>query len=72
MTIPQDPRPELPSPRDRPPGMPTWVKASVVVAVVVVLAVIAVMLLSGGEHGPGRHLGGAAPADAVVVADART
>jgi hypothetical protein len=31
------------------PAMPRWVKAVIVVAVVVVL--------TGGEHGPGRHTG---------------
>jgi hypothetical protein len=38
------------------PAMPRWVKAVIVVAVVVVLAVAAVVL-TGGEHGPGRHTG---------------
>lgn len=49
-------------PHDRPPGMPTWVKASAIVVGVVLLVRVAVMLLSGGEHGPMRHLDGA-PAD---------
>lgn len=40
-------------------GMPRWVKISLVVAVALVVLAIAVMAVSGGEHGPGRHLGGA-------------
>jgi hypothetical protein len=43
-------------------GMPRWVKVSLAVAAVLLVLAIAVMLLfGGGEHGPGRHLGGAAP-----------
>lgn len=39
---------------------PTWVR--VVIAVVAVLAVmLVVMVLSGGNHGPGRHSLGAPP-----------
>ena len=40
-------------------GMPRWVKAFVIVAIV--LAVLAVLLLTGvfgGDHGPGRHIPG--------------
>ena len=36
-------------------GTPRWVKMSGIVGVVVLLVVI-VLLVSGGEHGPGRHL----------------
>ncbi|MFJ5958158.1 hypothetical protein ACIQC5_19645 [Paenarthrobacter sp. NPDC092416] len=36
-------------------GPPRWVKISAIAAGVLVLIVVAVMLLSGGEHGPGRH-----------------
>ncbi|MBI2076801.1 MAG: hypothetical protein HYT80_00310 [Euryarchaeota archaeon] len=46
------------------PKMPVWVK--VFIAIGAALAVVAVAaVLVGGEHGPGRHLGGgdAAPAD---------
>ncbi|MFP8958981.1 hypothetical protein ACLIYP_00110 [Streptomyces nanhaiensis] len=38
------------------PGIPRWVKVSGIVAAVLVALVVLVMLLSGGEHGPGRHL----------------
>lgn len=37
------------------PGIPRWVKISgLVVALIAIF--IAVMLLAGGEHGPGRHM----------------
>lgn len=50
------------------PGVPRWVKVFVVVAAVVALLVIALMLLSGGTHGPGRHLSGqgASPASTSI------
>jgi hypothetical protein len=43
---------------------PRWVKVSGIVILVLVLAVIVMLLVGGGEHGPGRHAGGGAqPAD---------
>lgn len=36
-------------------GLPRWVKVSAVVAGILLLVVVAVMLLSGGQHGPARH-----------------
>ncbi|HJV12434.1 MAG TPA: hypothetical protein VJ625_00945 [Propionibacteriaceae bacterium] len=36
-------------------GIPRWVKVFVVVAAVVVLLMILAMLITGGQHGPGRH-----------------
>lgn len=36
-------------------GPPRWVKISAIVAGVLILVVIAVMLLTGGQHGPARH-----------------
>ena len=43
---------------DRPPypGMPRWVKVSGIVTLVLVVLVVIVMLATGGNHGPGRHL----------------
>ena len=39
----------------KPPGRPSWVIwLGIGVAVVVIIA-IALMLLSSGQHGPGRH-----------------
>ena len=42
--------------RVRPP-MPRWVKIFGIVSIAVVLLMIGVSLLSGGQHGPARHLG---------------
>jgi hypothetical protein len=59
---------DLPRPRDpagagganraSPPGMPRWVKLSLIVVAVLVLAVVIVMLIAGGNHGPSRHAPG--------------
>jgi hypothetical protein len=51
--------------------MPGWVKW-LVIAVGVLLLVVVVALLAGGEHGPGRHISGAATPDegGVVAASA--
>lgn len=38
-----------------PPRMPRWVKALAIGALIVIAAVVIVMLLAGGDHGPGRH-----------------
>jgi ABC-type transporter Mla subunit MlaD len=37
------------------PGTPRWVKLFGIIALILVL-LVGVMLLSGGEHGPGRHM----------------
>lgn len=37
------------------PGMPRWVKAALITVVILALLAVAVMLVSAGEHGPGRH-----------------
>jgi hypothetical protein len=36
-------------------GVPRWVKVFVVVAVALAVLGVVVMLLVGGDHGPGRH-----------------
>jgi hypothetical protein len=41
--------------------MPRWVKVFLIAAAVILLAMIAVMVASGGHHGPGRHLSSAHP-----------
>lgn len=38
-----------------PPGRPGWVKGLVIGLGVVIALVILVMVLSGGQHGPGMH-----------------
>jgi hypothetical protein len=45
-------------------GTPRWVKIIGVIALVLALAVIVMLILGGGEHGPGRHTG-SQPAGAV-------
>ena len=49
-----------------PPGVPGWVKISLIV-VAVLLVIVIIAMLVGGNHGPGRHqmsnsvIGGAQP-----------
>lgn len=43
--------------RESPPRAPRWVKVSGVIAAVAVLLLV-ILLLTGGNHGPGRHLDG--------------
>jgi hypothetical protein len=38
------------------PGAPLWVKVFAAIAVLVVV-MLAIALIAGGEHGPGRHVG---------------
>lgn len=38
------------------PSTPRWVKLLAVAGLVAVLVVVVVMLIAGGQHGPGRHL----------------
>ena len=35
---------------------PRWVKVSGLVVIILVLLAVAIMVISGGEHGPGRHM----------------
>jgi hypothetical protein len=53
---------------DRPveakPKVPRWVKVLAIIAVVVAVAVVVVMKISGGQHGPGRHLPGGSGVEA--------
>jgi len=39
-------------------GMPRWVKVFAGIALVLVV-LVAILLLAGGNHGPGRHTGSA-------------
>ena len=41
---------------NRPPSTPRWVKVSGIIAIVLVLLVVIIMFISGGKHGPGRHI----------------
>lgn len=52
------------------PRMPRWVKAFGLILGVGLLLVVAMMLLSGGQHGPGRHLhqmGSHPPSDRIAA-----
>ena len=35
--------------------MPRWVKVFLITAAALVVLMVALMLVSGGQHGPGRH-----------------
>jgi hypothetical protein len=37
-------------------GVPRWVKIFVITTLALALLMVVVMLLAGGQHGPGRHL----------------
>jgi hypothetical protein len=39
------------------PGLPRWVTMSAIVVALLVLALVVVMVIVGGDHGPGRHGG---------------
>ena len=45
---------------ERPPGMPRWVKATIVV-IGILVALFVILKVSGvaGQHGPGRHMSSA-------------
>lgn len=57
MTTGHNPKPSVAS-NDVPPGMPPWVKYLLGALLAVVLLAALVMLVVGGDHGPGRHSGG--------------
>lgn len=38
-----------------PPGVPRWVKLSAIAGGILLLALVAIMLVGGSDHGPGRH-----------------
>lgn len=42
--------------REPPPRMPRWFRVSAIVVGILILVVIAVMLIAGGDHGPGGHV----------------
>lgn len=46
-------------------GPPRWVKVSAILAAVLAL-LLAVVLLAGGGHGPGRHTSGAVAVQATA------
>jgi hypothetical protein len=54
-----DPPDDADTPLDRelPAGTPRWVKVFAAIALVVVVLFVVVLLVRGGDHGPGRHGG---------------
>jgi hypothetical protein len=48
------------------PGLPRWVKVSAIILAVAVLVAIAVTLIAGVDHGPGRHGAGLAPGQVML------
>ena len=57
----------------RPPGTPRWVKALGLILVAAIAIAVGVMLISGGQHGPGMHTGSASgsalPSSAAATGD---
>lgn len=49
-------------------GLPRWVKIAGLIALVVGL-LLAVQLIAGGDHGPGRHSGDDTPHTTVTESD---
>jgi putative exporter of polyketide antibiotics len=48
------------------PGVPRWLKVFLLVATAIVVLGVVVMLLVGGDHGPGRHQSAPATSGQVV------
>lgn len=54
-----------------PPSMPRWVKVAVLVVLVLVAGLVIIMLVAGGEHGPGLHTGAAEAARISILSGGR-
>jgi hypothetical protein len=52
--------------------IPRWVKVFVVVAATVLLLMVVAMLITGGQHGPGRHLSASAMYERTAASAAAT
>ena len=50
-------------------GTPLWVKLFGLITLIVALALVVVLLVSGGDHGPGRHAIGGNVARLGIAAD---
>lgn len=57
-----------------PPRMPRWVKTLLISVLILIVVGVLVMLVSGGEHGPGRHgaLGSESPVASVAISASRS
>jgi hypothetical protein len=49
-------------------AMPRWVKVFLITAAMLVMLMITLMLASGGQHGPGRHLSSSGWSESVLQA----
>ena len=49
-------QPENVGNQKRGPSMPRWVKVFGIGAIALLLLIAIIMFVSGGEHGPGRHM----------------
>lgn len=49
--------PPAPPDRNRPPGVPGWLRLLIVAGLLILLVAVAVTLLTGGGHGPAMHGG---------------
>ena len=55
------------------PGIPSWLKVfGIAVVVLIILVVVVVVSGVGGEHGPGRHSGGAGNPPETAVPEGHT
>lgn len=52
-------------------GMPGWVKWFAIAAMVLGVVLLVAKLVGGGEHGPGRHMSQAPPAETVFASAIR-
>ena len=48
------------------PGMPTWVRWTLVAVLVLVVVLVVLRFVVGGDHGPGRHLSAPTPTTATA------
>ena len=60
------------SQRESDAGIPRWVKLFGLIALILVLALVVVVLVVGGEHGPGRHAVGGPAAQREMAAERST
>ena len=49
-------------------GLPRWVAVTLLVVVAIILLGVLVLVLTGGQHGPGRHLGAESPSSTALQA----
>lgn len=57
MTTDDDQSPNSSSVDEAPPGMPSWVKYLLLGLLAAIVIAVLAMLVVGGNHGPGRHVG---------------